>query len=70
MGNKGDALVALQRLDEALAVWDELLQRFGAKESQVFRQAVALGLQSKGIALLNSNLMYSPRSEDKVADVA
>ena len=51
---KARAFEKAGRLEDAVGAWDEVLQRFGAKDSEVFRQAVALALQCKGTALLKS----------------
>ncbi len=51
---KARALEKAGRLKDAVGAWDEVLQRFGTNDSEVFRHTVARALQSKGTALLNA----------------
>ena len=48
---KGTTLGRLNRPEDALAVCDEVLRRFGASEAPALREAVAIALLNKGAAL-------------------
>ena len=59
--NKGAALGALNRNEEAIAVYDEVLSRFGSATEPPLRQ-VAMALVNKGVALGAIN-----RNEEAIA---
>ena len=50
--NKAVALLGLNRLEDALAVSDEVVRRFGGSEGPEIPDSVALALVNKGAALL------------------
>ena len=53
--NKAVALLGLNRLEDALAVSDEAVRRFGGSEAPEVLDSVALALVNKGAALLELN---------------
>ena len=53
--NKGGTLGKLSRPQDALAVCDEVVRRFGESESPAFLEPVARALANKGAALLALN---------------
>ena len=60
--NKGVALNALNRSEEAIATYDELLSRFGTATEPALREQVAKALLGKGVALGALN-----RSKEEIA---
>ena len=60
--NKGLTLGQLNQSEEAIAVYDEVLRRFGEAAEPALREQVAWALVGKGIALEPSN-----RSEEAIA---
>ena len=60
--NKGLTLGALNRSEEAIAVYDEVLWRFGDASEAALREQVANALVNKGVALGALN-----RSEEEIA---
>ena len=52
---EGDALRKQNRLEEALAVYDEVVRRFGESERLAIRRIIAIALTNKGIALSKLN---------------
>ena len=49
--NKGVRLGALGRSDDAIAVYDDMLARFGSATELPLREQVAKGLHNKGVRL-------------------
>jgi tetratricopeptide (TPR) repeat protein len=62
MFNKGVTLGALNRNEEAIAVYDQLIERFGGAGEAALREQVAKALLNKGVRLGALN-----RSEESIA---
>ena len=55
LGNRGAALGALNRPQDALEACDEVVRRFGESETPALLERVAAALVSKGVALGDLN---------------
>ena len=62
LSGKGQALKDLDRLEDALATFDEAVHRFGNSKTPVVLESVAMALLSKGYTLGRLN-----RPEDALA---
>ena len=60
--NKGIALKELDRSEDAVSIYDEVITRFGEGDQPEVLEAVASAVVSKGYSLIQMN-----RSEDAIA---